>query len=85
MSLVTGVENRHPMLANWSLAPFVDYGIDRKPLDFSLYYIDYYYLKDLVILKIPDNPIVLQNKIVFGMLFSDQPPRSVKCRANCYC
>ena len=39
-------------------------------IDFSLYYINYYYLKDLVLLTILDNPITLQNKNEVGFTVS---------------
>ncbi len=47
-----------------------DIDINGGRLDFSLYYINYYYRKDLVILKILDNPIKLVNINEFGFTFS---------------
>ena len=38
--------------------------------DFSLYYINYYYLKDLVLVDALDNPISLENKNEIGFTFS---------------
>ena len=39
-------------------------------MDFSLYFINYYYLKDLVLVEALDNPISLENKNEIGFTFS---------------
>ena len=39
-------------------------------MDFSLYFINYYYLKDLVLIEALDNPISLENKNEIGFTFS---------------
>lgn len=39
-------------------------------IDVSLYYMNYYYLKELVLLKILDNPITLENKNEIGFTVS---------------
>jgi hypothetical protein len=39
-------------------------------MDFSPYFINYYYLKDLVLVQALDNPISLENKNEIGFTFS---------------
>ena len=47
-----------------------DFTIHGSYIDFSLYYINYFYLQDLVILEVLDNPISLQNKNELGFTVS---------------
>ena len=47
-----------------------DITIKGSYMDFSLYVINYYYLKDLVLVQALDNPISLENKNEIGFTFS---------------
>ncbi len=47
-----------------------DITIHGSYMDFSLYFINYYYLKDLVLVDALDNPISLENKNEIGFTFS---------------
>ncbi len=47
-----------------------DYTIHDSYIDFSFYFINYYYLKDLVVFDYLDNPISLENKNEIGFTFS---------------
>lgn len=47
-----------------------DITIKGSYMDFSLYFINYYYLKDLVLVQALDNPISLENKNEIGFTFS---------------
>lgn len=47
-----------------------DMSIHGSYMDFSLYFINYYYLKDLVLVQALDNPISLENKNEIGFTFS---------------
>ena len=47
-----------------------DYTVHGTFIDVSFYYINYYYLKDLVLVDALDNPISLENKNEIGFTFS---------------
>ena len=47
-----------------------DYTIHGSFMDIGFYYINYYYLKDLVLVDALDNPISLENKNEIGFTFS---------------
>lgn len=47
-----------------------DFTLHGSFMDFSLYFINYYYLKDLVLVSALDNPISLENKNEIGFTFS---------------
>ena len=47
-----------------------DFTIHGSFIDFGFYYINYYYLKDLVLVDALDNPISLENKNEIGFTFS---------------
>lgn len=47
-----------------------DITINGSCMDFSFYFINYYYLKDLALVRALDNPISLENKNEIGFTFS---------------
>jgi hypothetical protein len=47
-----------------------DFTLHGSYIDFSLYYINYYYIRDIVVLEILDNSISLQNKNELGFTVS---------------
>jgi len=47
-----------------------DFTVHGSFIDVSLYFINYYYLKDLVLIEFLDNPISLENKNEIGFTFS---------------